>query len=184
MLDAKLVIVGGADLAAEYLLTLPTTIGRSKENGIPLTHPLVSRRHCELFVEGDRLCVRDLGSLNGTFIGNQPVEGVAHIEPGQLLTIGTVTFRAVYNGFQLDADEDADVLGEGQWLRASVCDRFGQEARPGRTMTRPTTRPGVKAADAEITESGLDTDRIARSSQDTDRLPTKKVRPPHRRRSK
>jgi hypothetical protein len=39
--------------------------------------------------------VRDLGSLNGTFINNQRItESV--IEPGELLTIGAVTFRAVY----------------------------------------------------------------------------------------
>ena len=52
MLDAKLVIIGGANPAEEYPLSLPVTIGRGKENSIPLAHPLVSRRHCELFEEG------------------------------------------------------------------------------------------------------------------------------------
>lgn len=96
MLDAKLVIVAGADAAVDYCLRLPTTIGRSRENDIELPHPLVSRRHCELIEINGRLHVRDLGSLNGTFVGNRPVQGETEIGPGQLLTIGTVTFRAMY----------------------------------------------------------------------------------------
>ncbi len=116
MLDAKLVIVAGADGAVEYKLSLPTTIGRSRENDVELPHPLVSRRHCELVELDGRLLVRDLGSLNGTFVGNKPTDGLTDIAPGQLLTIGTVTFRAIYANFdssvldaEMDDDQDTDV---------------------------------------------------------------------------
>jgi hypothetical protein len=42
------------------------------------------------------LFVKDLGSLNGTFINNLRIVDEQPLEPGQLLTLGNVTFRAVY----------------------------------------------------------------------------------------
>ncbi len=43
------------------------------------------------------LRVRDLGSLNGTYVGQQRVEEAA-LPHGELLTIATVNFRAEYEG--------------------------------------------------------------------------------------
>ncbi len=60
-----------------------------------LTHPLVSRRHCELVEKDGHVLVRDLQSLNGTFVGSDRIEE-AILWPGDLLTVGTVTFRAMY----------------------------------------------------------------------------------------
>ncbi len=98
MLDAKLVIVGGDELDQQYLLSMPTTIGRGNENDITLPHPLVSRKHCRLYERGGVLRVRDLNSLNGTFVGRDRITDQA-IHPGELLTVGTVTFRAIYAGY-------------------------------------------------------------------------------------
>ena len=94
-MKAKLVVVGGDAKAAEINLKLPTIIGRGREASLTLPHPLVSRQHCELFESQGHLVVRDLGSLNGTFIANERISE-AQLPPGELLTIGTVTFRAVY----------------------------------------------------------------------------------------
>jgi predicted component of type VI protein secretion system len=94
-LSAKLVVVGGEVKTAEIKLRLPSTIGRGRGATIMLPHPLVSRTHCELYEADGRLMVRDLGSLNGTFINNQRVTEAA-LPAGELLTVGTVTFRAVY----------------------------------------------------------------------------------------
>ncbi len=96
MLDAKLVVVGGDAKAAEVRLKLPTIIGRGKEAGLTVPHALVSRRHTEIFEQDGGLYVRDLGSLNGTFVNNLRIENDQPLEPNQLLTLGNVTFRAVY----------------------------------------------------------------------------------------
>jgi hypothetical protein len=48
------------------------------------------------------LWVRDLGSLNGTYVNNQKVTET-ELPPNELLTIGTVTFRAMYEPAQHDA---------------------------------------------------------------------------------
>lgn len=94
-LHAKLVVVGGDVKTPEINLRLPSTIGRGKGTNIILQHPLVSRQHCELFESSGQLMVRDLGSLNGTFVNNQRVTE-SPLPAGELLTVGTVTFRAVY----------------------------------------------------------------------------------------
>ena len=96
MLNAKLTVVGGAAKAAEVNLKLPTTIGRGRDATLTLPHPLVSRKHCEIFERNGKLFVRDLKSLNGTFVDSERIEGIAELGPEQLLTIGTVTFRAQY----------------------------------------------------------------------------------------
>lgn len=95
MIQAKLLVVGGEAEAEEIILQLPATVGRSREATINLSHPLVSRQHCELFELNGWLMVRDLDSLNGTFVGSQRVSEAA-LRPGDLLTVGTVTFRAIY----------------------------------------------------------------------------------------
>jgi predicted component of type VI protein secretion system len=94
-LNARLVVVGGEVKTAEIKLRLPSTIGRGRGATIMLPHPLVSRQHCELFESDGRLMVRDLGSLNGTFINNERISE-ATLPSGDLLTVGAVTFRAMY----------------------------------------------------------------------------------------
>jgi len=101
-LNAKLVVVGGDVKTTEIKLKLPSTIGRGRGTSIVLPHPLISRQHCELYEVGGRLMVRDLGSLNGTFVNNQRIQE-SPIEPGELLTVGTVTFRAVYEAAEAAA---------------------------------------------------------------------------------
>lgn len=94
-MQAKLVVVGGDAKAGEIQLKLPAIIGRGRDATLTLPHPLVSRQHCEIFEVNGRLSVRDLGSLNGTFVGNQRITE-APLPSGELLTIGNTTFRAVY----------------------------------------------------------------------------------------
>lgn len=112
-MQAKLVVVGGDAKATEIRLKLPTIIGRGREAGLTLPHPLVSRQHCEIVESNGQLMVRDMGSLNGTFVGNERINGEALLPPGELLTVGTVTFRAVY---ELAAGTEAPASGRDDTL--------------------------------------------------------------------
>ncbi len=64
------------------------TLGRDTLCDIRLDDHAVSRRHAEVVVEGDSVLVRDLGSLNGTFVNGKQIEGEIILEPGGKLRIG------------------------------------------------------------------------------------------------
>ncbi len=96
MLNAKLVVVGGDAKAKEVSLNLPTVIGRGKDVTLTLPHALVSRQHSEIFEKDGWLFVKDLGSLNGTYVNNRRIKEAQKLPPNHLLTLGNVTFRAVY----------------------------------------------------------------------------------------
>ncbi len=51
-----------------------TLIGRSPECDVFLDDVTVSRRHAELVREGDTFAIRDLGSLNGTYVNRRRIE--------------------------------------------------------------------------------------------------------------
>ena len=96
MIEVKLEVVGGAKQTEVPLKKLPTIIGRGREVGLTLPHALVSRQHCELHEIDGHLYVKDLESLNGTYVNNQRISGQQILLPNQLLTLGNVTFRARY----------------------------------------------------------------------------------------
>ena len=112
MIKAKLIVVGGDAKRTEVSLKqLPVTIGRAKDASITLPHSLVSRKHCELFEENNKLCVRDLNSLNGTYLNNERITESKSILPGQLLTLGNVTFRASYS---IESDDPVEASYQGK----------------------------------------------------------------------
>ena len=74
-----LVVRAGGGRAGETFETsgLRTLIGRSPECHVFLDDVTVSRRHAEIIHEDDRYVIRDLGSLNGTFVNRRRIESVA-----------------------------------------------------------------------------------------------------------
>ncbi len=74
-------------------VSLPCVIGRGKQCDVKIEHPLVSRRHCEIYEEDGVVMARDLGSLNGTFFrGARIGRGVA-IPSGSCISIGRLALR-------------------------------------------------------------------------------------------
>jgi hypothetical protein len=53
-----------------------TLIGRSPECQVFLDDVTVSRRHAELVRDGEMFSIRDLGSLNGTYVNRKRIEAV------------------------------------------------------------------------------------------------------------
>jgi FHA domain/zinc-ribbon domain len=51
-----------------------TLVGRSPECDIFLDDVTVSRRHAEIIRDGDTFTIRDLGSLNGTYVNRKRIE--------------------------------------------------------------------------------------------------------------
>jgi len=132
MKSIQLVVVGGDLEANEVQLELPATIGRGRDASLSLTHPLVSRQHCEFVELNGRVLVRDLNSLNGTFIGSERITE-AVLKPGDLITVGTVTFRAGYQESSLDM---AAETGESEQPASS--DDSAETIKATDRMSRPT----------------------------------------------
>ncbi len=95
-MEAKLVVIGGKANMGEVKLRLPMTIGRGNKADLMISHPTVSREHCRLFEKNGELVVQDNGSSNGTFVDGEKIDAAVVVQPGQILAIGPLTFRAEY----------------------------------------------------------------------------------------
>lgn len=77
----------------EVLLRLPAgvvkTIGRTTKADFILDAALVSRVHCRLTSEADKLMVEDLESTNGVQVNGKPVNK-ANLKAGDILSVGRV----------------------------------------------------------------------------------------------
>jgi DNA-binding CsgD family transcriptional regulator len=69
-------------------------LGRSPDCHLHLNHPTVSKHHAELLLGDEGFSVRDLGSLNGTFVDEMRIDRSA-LGVGQLLRLGHVTLEVV-----------------------------------------------------------------------------------------
>ena len=63
-------------------------IGRAPQNEIVLAAKNVSRFHCQIKREGDLLLIEDLGSTNGTFLNDQPLNESQILSVGDVVRIG------------------------------------------------------------------------------------------------
>jgi pSer/pThr/pTyr-binding forkhead associated (FHA) protein len=64
-------------------------------DGLLVADPMVSRHHVELRLDDGAVVLRDLGSANGTWIGEHRVEHPEVLAPGGEFTIGATTIRLV-----------------------------------------------------------------------------------------
>jgi pSer/pThr/pTyr-binding forkhead associated (FHA) protein len=87
------VVRGRSEANTLRLMDGINSIGRHDDCQIRIRSSQVSRRHCELFEEGNKHILRDLGSSNGTFVNDKRVLGQQTLKPGDVLTIGGVTLR-------------------------------------------------------------------------------------------
>lgn len=76
--SAMLLVVRGNNHGATYLLdTDVVRAGRNPDNDIFLDDVTVSRKHAEFRRQGNTFEVKDLGSLNGTYVNGKIVEAAA-----------------------------------------------------------------------------------------------------------
>lgn len=81
-----------------------TFIGRRQDCDMCIPMSVVSRRHCEIYSEFDKLMVRDLKSRNGTFINDKSIDE-APLKAGDVLKIGPLKFVVQINGVPNNFDE-------------------------------------------------------------------------------
>ena len=74
------------DLTGELIL------GRESACDICFDCPSLSRRHARIFWTGSAVCIEDLGSQNGTFVSNAPVDAPRTLRSGEEIRAGDVRF--------------------------------------------------------------------------------------------
>src|ERR1700740_1273956 len=90
---AKLVLLSpGMTGRTHELKADKTTIGRVEDNTFQIAEPSVSSHHCEVFLRGNDIVVKDLNSTNGTFINGEKVSE-SPLKPGQILRLGQIEIR-------------------------------------------------------------------------------------------
>jgi hypothetical protein len=91
--EVMLVVRQGPEIGTRYALVgEKMSVGRVPDNDIQLDDFTVSRQHAVLVREGSDWLLRDLGSLNGTYVNNERVEE-AVVRHGDAIQIGR--FRLV-----------------------------------------------------------------------------------------
>jgi pSer/pThr/pTyr-binding forkhead associated (FHA) protein len=68
------------------------SLGRGPENNYPIEHPSVSTAHCQLTVTPAGVVIKDLGSINGTFVNDAMVDE-AMLADGQTIRLGDVVMQ-------------------------------------------------------------------------------------------
>ena len=90
-----LLVKRGPGAGSRFLLdTDVVSAGRHPESDIFLDDVTVSRRHAEVARAGDGYLVRDVGSLNGTYVNRERIEGDVALANGDELQIGR--FKLVF----------------------------------------------------------------------------------------
>ena len=91
--SALLIVQRGPNAGSRFLLDVDViTAGRHPDSDIFLDDVTVSRRHAEFHRDGSTFTVRDVGSLNGTYVNRERVEA-ATLASGDEVQIGK--FRLV-----------------------------------------------------------------------------------------
>jgi pSer/pThr/pTyr-binding forkhead associated (FHA) protein len=87
-------VVDGANKGERADLTeAPILIGRGSDAAIRLDDDYVSTRHARIASSGDQWFVEDLGSTNGTYLGNQRLSQPSTIQAGSQIRIGKTTLE-------------------------------------------------------------------------------------------
>ncbi len=89
----RLVLVQGQGLKSEYPLREGGLgLGRSEQREVILPDPAASRSHAEIVLLDGRWCLRDHGSVNGTFVNGGRIRE-HFLQDGDRLRIGATEFR-------------------------------------------------------------------------------------------
>ena len=118
-------------------------VGCAEDNDLMVRDPAVSRRHVALRLAGDGIRVVDLGSTNGTFMGDVRVHDVVVPGPQDLL-LGSTRVRVEPLGQAIENEMSAGMkfgrmVGTSPAMRSSTANTSLGNSPPER-LPRPATR--------------------------------------------
>ena len=92
-MSVQLVVAAGS--RAGQVIPIPGNrfvVGRADDCNLKPRSELISRYHCEVFLEDGEVFVRDMGSKNGVFLNDHQITETNQVRNGDKLTIGPLEF--------------------------------------------------------------------------------------------
>ena len=81
------------DAVGSFAVNGTVTVGRAPGCDVVVNARSVSRQHAQIFLEGNRFCIKDLGSANGTYVNDSKVT-LQLLSDGDIVCFGEV--RSVF----------------------------------------------------------------------------------------
>ncbi len=128
-------------------VTTPCVVGRSKEVGLTVAHPAMSRKHCELYEEGGKLYLRDNSSLNGTMFNGDYIEDPVCLQFGDTFTVGDLAFTISSPSVPL-SEEQEEIVNRPTAVISIEEDLSGNDEATG--MATVLESPGSIGPDDEL----------------------------------
>lgn len=105
-------------------------LGRSSSCEIAVTDPALSRNHCLFELRGEKICVTDLASANGTAVNDETLgTETRELKLGDLVVAGETTLKVVDETGGVDASAPQIDLGLGQKADDGAAARKGSPMR-------------------------------------------------------
>jgi len=134
----------------------PFLVGRDPNCHLRPVSGKVSKRHCALCIQHDRVLISDLGSTNGTFLNDMPVHSETTVQTGDRLRIGPLMFDVMIELPQAPPTPVPFRIEEqaatGDWTEDDAAEvLLGDMKSGGHVSSDDTTihRPAKPAAPAE-----------------------------------
>jgi adenylate cyclase len=116
------------------------SLGRHPNNSIQLLDKIVSKEHCILEQRDGQFILRDLGSLNGTYINGERVRGEQVLRHGDEIALGST--RARYDDGSSPLNFAPPAIGPGA-IQQPVPMQMPWQAQGGPGMGQPGLSPGA-----------------------------------------
>jgi len=155
-MKVKLRVLHGAHAGKELPVKGPQfVIGRGEGCHLRAKSDTISRKHCVVAISEGRVLVKDLGSKNGTFINEEPVEKTTQLKVGDTLRAGALAFEVLIDhsiggekkprikgGVREAAARAAQAAGSPEMVEDDITSWLSEadELERARRITEPETR--------------------------------------------
>lgn len=154
------------------------TLGRAAQNDVVLDLPEISDRHAKLCLRPDSitgeplLYVTDLGSLNGTFIENRPIQALREVPlaRNQRIQIGRYLIKPLLSNKSLAANHNGVSSEEKPTYQEAHGDDLPGEYTNGIGKHEHESEESAQAPSSDTLSTGTDLAGMALHSVDSERL--------------
>jgi predicted component of type VI protein secretion system len=157
-MDVKLITVTSKGARKSFTLNGPMmTVGRQPDCEVQIPHGLISRQHCQIQVNEDKLFIRDMKSANGTYVNGNRVN-YTELKAGDIITLGDIVkFIVQIDGLPSKID-DADLNPASPVGKPLKTEHKAQPehkaqktrvpaAQPSKPAAKPATQPAAPVED-------------------------------------